>query len=171
METKVTTPVVKGLIISLILIVFGLVLYFTDQYMNKTLSYIQYAIILGGIIWGCITYSNQLNNNVTFGNLFAHGFKITAVFTVILVVYTILSLKVLFPEMADKILEQTTAELEKQNMSEEQIDQAMSITKKFFVPFAIGGVLVGYMFIGAISSLLGAAIAKKNPQDPFVQQG
>ena len=171
METKVTTPVVKGLIISLILIVFGLVLYFTDQYMNKTLSYIQYAIILGGIIWGCTTYSNQLNNNVTFGNLFAHGFKITAVFTVILVVYTILSLKVLFPEMADKILEQTTAELEKQNMSEEQIDQAMSITKKFFVPFAIGGVLVGYMFIGAISSLLGAAIAKKNPQDPFVQQG
>lgn len=169
METKVTTPVVKGLIISLILIVFGLVLYFTDQYMNKSLGYIQYAIILAGIIWGCTTYSNQLNNNVTFGNLFAHGFKITAVFTVILVVYTVLSLKVLFPEMTDKILEQTTSELEKQNMSEEQIDQAMSITKKFFVPFAIGGVLVGYMFIGAISSLLGAAIAKKNPQDPFVQ--
>lgn len=169
MENKVTTPVVKGLIISLCIIVYSLILYFTDQYMNKSLGYVQYAIILGGVIWACIIYANQMNNNVTFGNVFAHGFKTTAVFTVITVLYTALAFKVLFPEMQDKILEQTVAEMQKKNLSQDQIDQAMTITNKFFFTFAIAGILVFNVFLGTIASLIGAAVAKKNPTDPFVQ--
>lgn len=171
MEAKVTSHVVKGLILSLVLIVYGLILHFTGQSMNRSLNSIQYAIIVGGIIWGCITYANQLHNNVTFGNVFAHGFKMTAVVTVITIVYSILAFKVLFPEMLDQALAQASAELEKKNMSEDQMDTAMSITRKYFIPFAIGGILLGFMFIGAISSLIGAAVAKKKPQDPFAQQG
>lgn len=171
MENKVTTPVVKGLLLSLILIVFGLVLHFTGQSMNKSLGSIQYVIIVGGIVWGCIVFANQMESNVSFGNIFAHGFKITAVVAVITVVYTILSFKIFFPEMMDLALEETTKQLEKNNMSQDQIDQTIEMTKKFFVPFAIAGVLVGTVFIGAISALIGAAVAKKNPKDPFVQQG
>ena len=87
------------IIISLILIVFGLVLYFTNQYMNKTLSYIQYVILLGGIIWSCNTYGKQMNGNVTFGNVFAHGFKTTAFVAAVIAVYTLLAVKFIFPEM------------------------------------------------------------------------
>lgn len=170
MEPKVTTPVVKGLIISLILIVFSLGIYFAGQEGNKGLGSIQYLVFLAGIIWGCITYSNQLSHNVTFGNVFAHGFKITAVVTVIMIVYTVISIKLLFPEMTDKILEQSRSEMEKKNMSEDQIETAMNLTRKFFLPFAIGGMLFVFMIVGLISSLIGAAVAKKNPQTPF-QQG
>jgi hypothetical protein len=49
-------------------------------------------------------------------------------------------------------------------LSEAQIDQAIGMTQKFFIPFAIGGVVIGYLILGAIGSLIGAAIAKKNPQ-------
>lgn len=171
MEEKVTTPVVKGLIVSLILIVFSLALYFSDQMMNKTLGYLQYAIVMGGIIWACINYSNQMQHRITFGNAFVHGFKMTAVITVIMVVYTVLSFKVLFPEMMDKILDQTAAELEKKNMPDDQVDNTMNLTRKFFIPFAIAGVLFIFMFMGVISSLIGAAVAKKKPNDPFAQQG
>ncbi len=103
MEKEITSHIVKGVIITLILIVFGLVTYFTGTYMNKAIQYIQYVILFGGIIWSCIMYANQLNNHVTFGNIFAHGFKTTAVIMALLCVYTFISLKFIFPEMQDKI--------------------------------------------------------------------
>lgn len=171
METKITTPVIKGLIISLALIVFGIAVYFAGQVGNQGLNSVQYIIIVGGIIWGCINYANQMNNNVTFGNVFAHGFKITAVITVIMIVYTVISLKLLFPDMADMIMDKAREAIAKKNMSDDQTESALNMTRKFMVPFAIGGILIMFMIIGAIASLIGAAVARKNPQGPFVQQG
>jgi hypothetical protein len=171
MEQKISSPVQKGLIISLVLIVFGLILYFTNQYMNKGLSYIQYVILLGGIIWSCQTYAKQMNGNVTFGNVFAHGFKTTAFVAALIAVYTLVAVKFLFPEMIDKIMESARQDMLKDGkMSEDQINQGIEIGKKFFVPFAIGGIIFFFALIGAVGSLIGAGIAKKNPQDPFVQQ-
>ena len=169
METKVTTPVVKGLIISMILIVIGLAIYFSGQIGNKSLGYLQYLILLGGIIWACINYANQLNNNVAFGNVFAHGFKTTAVVTVIVIVYSILAFKVLFPDMQEMMIQQAELEMEKQSMSDSQREQATSMMKNYMVPFAIAGILFFFLVIGLIASLIGAAVAKKKPLDPFQQ--
>jgi hypothetical protein len=58
---------------------------------------------------------------------------------------------------------------EKGNLSDEQIDQAIEMTKKFFVPFAIGGILLITLIFGAIASLAGAAMAKKKPVNPLDQ--
>ena len=167
METKVTTPVIKGLIISMILIVIGLAIYFSGQVANKSLGYLQYLILFAGILWGCLNYAKQLDGNVSFGNVFAHGFKITAVVTVILVLYTVLALTVLFPEMKDKLIEQAELEMEKQSMSDSQREQAISMMKNYMMPFAIAGILFFFMVIGLIASLIGAAAAKKKPLDPF----
>jgi lysylphosphatidylglycerol synthetase-like protein (DUF2156 family) len=170
METKTTSTVTKGLIISLIMIVFGLVLYFTGQYQNKGLGMIQYCILIGGIIWACINYAKQMNHNVTFGNVFAHGFKITALVIVIMVVYSFVSMKFIFPEMQDKIMEQSRAEmLQGGKLTDDQVDGYMTKMQKYFIPFMIGGIIIAFGIIGAIASLIGAAAAKKNPQAPFNQ--
>jgi NADH:ubiquinone oxidoreductase subunit 6 (subunit J) len=170
MEQKISTPVQKGLIISLILIVFGLALYFTNQYMNKGLSYLQYLILIIGIIWSCNVYAKQMNGNVTFGNVFAHGFKTTAFVAALMAVYTFVAVKFLFPEMVDKIMDATREEMQKNDqLNEEQISQSLEMIRKFFLPFAIGGIIFFFALVGAISSLIGAAIAKKNPKDPFAQ--
>lgn len=171
MEQKVVTPQVKGIIISLILIVYGIVIYFVDGMKHPELSYVQYALFLAGIIWACVSYSNQLNANVTFGNLFAHGFKTTAVVTVIVLIYSILAFKVLFPEMIDKSIEMTRQKMEAEGKaSDSQIEQTVSMMKEHFVLFAVVGVIIGFAIMGAISSLIGAAVAKKKPQDPFGHQ-
>ncbi|MEX6690048.1 DUF4199 domain-containing protein [Danxiaibacter flavus] len=172
MEKKVTTPVVKGIIITLILIVFGLVIYFTGNMQNKVLGSVQYAILCVGIIWACINYANQMDGYVTFGNIFAHGFKTTAVVIALLSVYTFLALKFIFPDMIDQALEQARKEMESKNqMSDEQIEKGLEIGRKYFVPFVIGGLVLFFAIIGAIGSAIGAAVAKKKPQDPFsVQQ-
>jgi len=171
METKVTTPQVKGFVISLVLIIYGLIIYFVDQMQHQELSYVQYAIFLAGIIWACISYSKQMNANVTFGNLFAHGFKTTAVVTIIILIYTILAFKVLFPDMVDKSIEVTRQKMEADGKaSDSQIEQTVGMMRDHFTLFAVVGVIIGFAIMGAISSLIGAAIAKKKPQDPFGNQ-
>jgi len=171
MEQKVVSPVQKGIIITLLLIVFGLIIYFTNQIENKALSYLQYVILCGGIIWSCVYYAKQMKGNVTFGNVFAHGFKTTAVTAVLTAVWTFISVKFLFPDIADKSLDIAKKQMESQgNLSDEQVQQALDMTRKFFVPFIIGGILLMFAIIGAIGSLIGAGVAKKNPQPPFAQQ-
>ncbi|MCX6205979.1 MAG: DUF4199 domain-containing protein [Bacteroidetes bacterium] len=172
METKIVQPWMKGLILSLITIVYSIALYLTDLWQNKSLSYISYVVIIGGIIWSCIHYAKQMDGNVTFGNVFAHGFKITATLIVITVVYSFLSIKVIFPEMMDKILEMTAKELEKnKSLTDEQAKNALDMTSKFILPFMIGGIILMYGIVGAIASAIGAGISKKNPQaTPFDQQ-
>ena len=171
MENKITTPVVKGIILSLILIIYGLVIYFVDSMEHPQLAYAQYAIIIGGLIWACISYSRQLNANVTFGNLFAHGFKTTAVITVIMLAYTLIAVKFLFPEMVDKSMQMSREQMEKSGkLSDSQIDQQLSMVKDHFVLITVVGIIIGSAIIGAVSSLIGAAVAKKKPQDPFGNQ-
>lgn len=171
METKVMTPAIKGLILGLILIVISVVmtLVVTDFSKMQKYAWISYLIIVGGLVWAGFSYAHEMNGNVTFGNVFAHGFKATAVLTIIMVVYTAISVTIIFPEIKDKVIETARAQMEaKGELSESQIDQALSMTQKFFLPFAIGGALVSYLFLGAIGSLIGAALSKKNPNpQPF----
>jgi hypothetical protein len=167
MENQVTSHIVKGVILSAISIVFAIVVYVFNLYEMSLLSYVNYAVFLGGLIYGGIQYANQNNNNVTFGNVFAHGFKTTAVVIVITSIYTILSFKVLFPDMLDKVLEISRKKMaENPKMTDEMIEQAMAMTKKFFIPFALGGTIIGTGILGAIGAAIGAGVAKKNP-NPF----
>ena len=172
MEQKITTPAVKGLLISLVMIIFGIIVYFAGQIENQGLSSLQYVILFGGIIWSCITYAKQMNGNVTFGNVFGHGFKTTAAIAAIMAVYTFISVKFLFPDIVDKSIEAARKNMQEQNLSDSQMQTALDITRKFFLPFAIGGLLLFFAIAGCIASLIGAAVAKKNPQsqNPFEKQ-
>jgi hypothetical protein len=43
--------------------------------------------------------------------------------------------------------------------------------KKFFIPFVTAGLIVGFLIFGCICSLIGAAVAKKNPNyNPLLEQ-
>mgnify|MGYP001556809595 FL=1 len=59
----------------------------------------------------------------------------------------------------------------KKGMSQDQIDKATEISRKYFTIFVIGGTIMIYAIMGVIASLIGAAAAKKNPQanNPFQQ--
>lgn len=171
MEKKVTSPALKGLVISLLLIVFALVVHFLNLSKNRGLGSIQFVILVAGIIGSAVLFAKQMNGNVTFGNVFSHAFKTAAATTAIMVVYTIISIKFIVPETVDMAMQEARIGMESKNMSDDQIDQAIAFTKKFFVPLTAGGVLLFFLITGVIASLIGAAVAKKNPQDPFVQQG
>ena len=169
MDKQITSHILKGAILGGISILFSIIIYVFNLYTTQWLSFLSYAIFIGGIIYGNILFANQNENNVTFGNIFAHGFKTTAVVIVITVLYTVLSLFI-FPDMVDKIIEiSRTAMAKNPQMTDEMIEQGIAMTKKLFLPFAIAGAIFGTGFLGAIASLIGAAVAKKNPVDSFKQ--
>ena len=170
MEKQVTSHIVKGAILGGISILFSIIIYVFNLYTTQWLSWLSYAILIGGIIYGNVLFANQNDNNVTFGNIFAHGFKTTAVIIIITVIYTLLALYVLFPDMVEKIIEMSRVEMEKNpKLTDEMIEQGITMTRKLFLPFAIAGAIFGTGFLGALGSLIGAAVAKKNPVDPFKQ--
>jgi len=167
-ENKITSHLVKGLIIGLILIVISVGVQFAGIKRDSwPVQLVSTCILIGGIIWSVWYYGKQKDNFVTFGNLFAHGFKTTAIIAVIVIVFTIIFF-VAFPEYKDQALEESRKQMEERGkLTDDQIDQGLKIAKRFFLVAVIGSILVIYAILGAISSLIGAAITKKKPVTPF----
>jgi hypothetical protein len=87
------------------------------------------------------------------------------------IVYTVISLKFLFPDIVDKSLEMSRQKMEESGkLSDSQIDTQLTMVRDHFMLFAIGFTIFGFLVLGLISSLIGAAVAKKNPQGPFGNQ-
>ena len=163
MEQTVTSTSTKGMVIGLILIILALVTYFADIKVNGPVQWFGYAVFVGGIIWSVYSYGKQINYNATFGNYFAHGFKVAALVTAILIIYIIVFVFI-FPEFKEKAIDEARKSMqEKNNLTPDQIAQGLDITRKFFMVFLVGGTLIGYIIFGALASLVGAAITKKEP--------
>lgn len=162
-EKNITTTTTKGIVIGLILVILGLVTYFANLDYNGPIKYIGYVVFVGGIIWSVNSYGKEIQYNSTFGNYFAHGFKVAAFVTSILIIYVVI-FNALFPDFKQTAMDEARKAMVEKNMTSEQMNQALEMTNKFFMVFVIGGTLLGYLIFGALSSLVGAAITKKDPK-------
>ena len=161
-EKTVTSTTTKGLIIGLVLVVLGLAIYFANIDINGPVKWLGYVVFIGGVIWSVYSYGKQVDYNSTFGNYFAHGFKVAAFVTAILIIYVVI-FNALFPDFKEMAIDQARKAMTQKNMTPDQIEQGLAMTRKFFLVFVIGGTLVGYLLFGALAALVGAAITKKEP--------
>ncbi len=130
---------------------------------------LQYVLIIGGLIYFVNQYGKAHDYTKSFGNLFSFGFKSTAVYTVIFIIFLVIFF-LIFPDLKEKTFEAARTEMEKnEKFTDEQTDDAMAITKKFFWVGVVGGSMLVLIIVGCIGSLLGAAITKKRPQNPLEQ--
>lgn len=170
-ETKIMSAQLKGLLISLIVIVLGIAGYYSDLAFSGWYNWVVNLIMFVAIIIACVHFANQKLGYVTFGNVFMHGLKISAVVAIIILVYSFLSTTVLFPEVKEKAMEMQRIKMEEQGMDEDKIEMGINFAKKYFMIFMTLGVIFGTMIFGCIASLIGAAIAKKKPMNPMNQPG
>lgn len=168
---KPISHIAAGLILAGILVVISTILNFMNLSESPGASLLQPVIILVGLFFVIRAYGKANNYNQTFGNLFAYGFKTTAVFTIVSIVFTVLFL-LLFPDLKEKSFEIARQRLEDNpSVSEEQIDQSIEIARKFFWVGVVGGSMIFMIILGAIGSLIGAAATKKTAAgNPFEQQ-
>ena len=166
MQKKPVTHFVAGLITGALLIIYTLILTFMDMMGNQALGSVSYLILLVCIIVFVLQYAKANDNTLNFGQLFTYGFKSTAIATLLVVAFQVVFFMV-FPEYKEKFFEIARENMVKQGQTEEQIDMGVGFMKRFFWAFVIGGTLFFFLCVGAIASLIGAGIAKKN-QRPAV---
>jgi hypothetical protein len=168
MENQITSHIYKGVILGVVSILTSVVVHVFNLYQNTYVNLISLGIFIIGIIYSCILFSNQNKNNVQFGNIFAHGFKTTSVVIVITSLYTILTVKFIFPEIIDISLNLSRKGMESNpNIPKDTIEQNVDFVRKYFIPLTIGFSMAGTAFIGLIASLIGAAVSKKKSANPF----
>ncbi len=163
MQQKVTSTTVKGFLIGLVMIAISLTASFMGVSASGSFQWVIYCVFFLGIIFSIYQYGKQVDYNSTFGNYFAHGFKTSAMVTILMIAFLVIFMT-MFPEFKEKAMEEARKKMSSKEVSQEQVEKALEITKKFFMILLIGGALVGYLLLGAIASLLGAAVTKKDPR-------
>lgn len=159
---KITTHFSKGLIIGLALVAIGFIFQVLNIY-EQWVQWLTTALYAGSIIWSCFSFSKEMNGEVSFGQVFSHGFK-TASIVILISIAAFALTYLIMPEIKEKALEVARKEIEKDpRITEKNIQEAIKWTDQFFFLFGTVGSLFGLGISGAISSLIGAAIVKKNP--------
>jgi hypothetical protein len=160
-----------GLITGGVMIVFNLILFISNLYMNQSLGYIGYLFRLGGMVWGTLEYRKKLQNGfMTYGEAFSSCFLIGLFAGILGVVYIVIFAKFINPGFINEIVEQARIKMQaKNNLTEDQIETALDYTRKFTTPvwLAIFG-LLGSAFMSVVLGLLTAIFLKKT--DPGTSQ-
>lgn len=130
---------------------------------NSGVKYLGYLPFIAFLFLAQKEYKDQLNGYLTFNQGFSVGFKYSLFSGLMFAVFMYLYLAFLSPQIMDQALEANRTQMADKNMSEEQIDQAMSIAKNFGPIIAAVFVVIFDLIIGAILALIGAAIFKKDP--------
>ena len=169
MKKKSSDFISKAILLSLILIVIDLIGGFAHLRFESWFRWTSTIVMVIAIIVFCIQFGKQQTEGVTFGKVFGYGFKISLVVSAIMVIYSLLSFYVIFPELTEQILVKTRTDLQaKGGMTDDQIDQAVAMTKKFLQPLPL--VIFAFLatlFFSTIASLLGAAFTKKSEPNIF----
>jgi hypothetical protein len=157
------THMMYGALTAIAYIIVSVVLYLVGLAFESWTVLVVYGVFLGGILLNAFTFSKANEHYVTFGNVFSSCFKATAIIALILLAWYFISLWI-FPEMREEGMEMARQKMQDTNLSDEQIEANLKIANSTAINVA--GVVFGTMFVGAIFSLIGAAVAKKKGERP-----
>ena len=154
-----------GLITGAAMIVYSLILYIANLYMNRTLGLVSMALLIGGMVWGAVEYrKSYLNGFMTYGQAFSSCFMIGLFAGILSAIYMFGFAEFINPNFSQEILEKARQGMVEsgQKMTEEQMDQAMVWTERFTTPvmLCVWG-FITHVFFSAILALLTAIFLRK----------
>ncbi len=158
-----------GFLLALVGIIFALIPTLADLSENTGVTMaISFASIAIAVI---IFYINlkkyrdtELGGYMTLGRGFRYVFFTSIFIAIVMGIFMVIQMKFIDPGMMDAAMNTQMAEMEKQGMTEEQMEMASNISGYFTSPLAIGFItFFGQLFWGAIIGLILGAILKKWP--------
>jgi len=166
MEQKSTfwkSAMTAGLYLGIILILYNVILYITNQNLNTSLGLISYVILAAGVVYFQIQYrDHELGGFISYGTAFGYGVTLMAFSGIIQSLYTVVLIKFIDPGILDQIRIMQEEQMIKQGVSEEQIEMASKMMDAFRSPIiiAISG-LFSFALLGVIISLISSIFVKK----------
>ena len=172
METKSTfwkSAMIYGLYIGIIITLYSVILYVAGQSTNKNLGYASILIYAVCIVIAQIHYrESELNGYISYGQ--GVGFAVaTMLFSgIITALYTLIIFKI-DPGMVEQIRIVQEEALLQQGLTEEEIEQAMSLTSKMMTPgwISIMSIFNGVIYGTIISLVSSIFVKRKANEDAF----
>ena len=163
-QTTTTRTALKwGVIIGIISILYSTAIMVSGQIGNQALTYPVYLIIGVGLYLSMNDFKKENQGFISYGQGLGVGTLMSAISGLISSFFSMAYMKFIDTSISDQIMKKAVEDMEKKGIPEEQIDQAMEISKMFMSPgamFVMG--LLGSVLIGFILSLIIAAIVKKD---------
>ncbi len=160
------TVLTWGLITGIASIVYTLILYFSGLMFNKPLSYAGLVITIICLYLGIKAVRDQnLGGSISYGKALGTGTLIGLYSTIVSVIFLTILYTVIDQGLIDLALQDSIQKMTENGMSEDQIEQGMSMARKFFIPsLVIMGIIFGTLMSFIISLILAAILKKEvNP--------
>lgn len=163
-NSSIQNAMIYGLITGVVMIVFHLLMFIMNLYMNRSIQYVSYLLLLAGMVYGTYDYRKKSTGGfMTYGQAFSSLFLIGLFAGILGAIYSFIFASYIHPGIINEIIDQARAGMQDKNMTDDQIETALQYTRKFTSPamMLIFG-LLGYSIISLILGLLAAIFLKKN---------
>lgn len=127
-------------------------------------QWIGYLLTIGIISWGTISFRDKHNDGfISYGKAFTSSLLITFYSSIILAFFMYIYLTFIDQSLIDKILEKAEEEMMNKKLPDDQIEEAMKMTRMFTTPIIMAFfTIVINTFMGAIFGLITAAFLKRD---------
>jgi hypothetical protein len=167
MEQTASNPTKIATKWALINLAAGIIVTYAFQFLNLDQAsgwkYISYLPFITFLFLSQKQYKDQVSGYISFGDTFSAGFRYSVFAGLLIAIFIYLYMSVLNPAMFDKALDSSQTAMQGKGLSTEQINKSMEMAKKWGPLFASFGAAIGYAIFGAIISLVGAMIFKREP--------
>ena len=151
-----------GGVLGLALIVVSLVLYLLDMTEASWAQWVSYAIIAAMIYLGTQAKRTSQDGFISYGQGLSAGTGIAFFASILVAFYTFVFFSFIDPDMLEELILRTEDQMYDQGMPDDQVEMAMSMTRKFMMPGPMAAMVVlSYTIVGLIVSLITSAILKK----------
>lgn len=152
-----------GIIGGFLSVIISLILYFTNMQFVSWAKWLPTLVLFATIIFGLKAIADGNKNKIiSFGSLFGAGMTISVIIALFSVVYFVIYINFIDTDFISKVLDASRQQMAQKGLSEEQIERAVEMSSKFMSPgIMIAFMVLGSLLFGAIASLIGAAIYKK----------
>ncbi|MCC8410069.1 DUF4199 domain-containing protein [Mucilaginibacter sp. UR6-1] len=165
MADQVKSPTAVATKWALIYIVFSIILTYGFDMMgleqDSPLRYLNMVLLIVFILLTQKEYRDVQGGFITFGKAFSVGFRFAVFAGLLGAVFVFLYTKVLAPDVFARSLDKAESDMVAKGMTDDQIETAMNITRKYGQIIGAFFAAIGTAVIGAVISLVGAAILKK----------
>ena len=159
-----------GLILGFVSILVSVVTYVMGAHYERDwkMGVLSFVIMIVIIIFGIKKFKELNNGFLSLGQGLKTGLGIALIGGIISIAYTLIFINFIEPDFLQKTLELAEQKLlDDPNLSEEQIEQAIEMQKKFSGPGMIAAFgLLWTLFLGFVISLVGS-LAMQKKENPY----
>jgi hypothetical protein len=151
-----------GAILGFILILYSLALYLLGLNESNAGQWFSYAIIAAVLYVATKAKRDAQSDVLSYGEGLGTGTGVAFFASIIVAFYTYVFFHFIDPDMLEQLILRAEDQLYEQGMASDQIEMAMTYTRKFMQPGPMAMMVVlSYTFVGFIVALITSAILKK----------